>query len=123
MNIQKNEAIEIRLLLEAIQLKYGYDFRGYSRATLNRRIKQRLVRSGLRNISEMQHHVIHDTSYFETLLLDLTVNVTEMFRDPSFFRLLRERVFPGLEAKPYIKIWHAGCASGEEVFSWASPRA
>jgi chemotaxis protein methyltransferase CheR len=119
MNTTENENIEIRLLLEAIHLKYGYDFRRYAQASVKRRIHRRLERSGLHSISEMQHEVLCDTAFFEALLLDLSINVTEMFRDPSFFSALREHVLPALAGQPFIKIWHAGCSTGEEVYSMA----
>lgn len=115
----ENERIEIALLLEAVYLKYGYDFRNYARASIRRRIRKRLAESGLSTIAEMQHRVIHDLRFFETLLLDLTISVTEMFRDPPFFRALREVVLPALREQAFLKIWHAGCATGEEVYSLA----
>lgn len=115
----KNEYIEIQLLLEAIYMKYGYDFRDYSKASLKRRIEQRLLRSGLPNYSYMQHKILNDQSFFETLFLDLSINVTEMFRDPLFYKAIREIVVPVLKTYPHIKIWHAGCSTGEEVYSMA----
>ena len=115
----ESEDLEVRLLLEAIRLKYGYDFRLYSKASIKRRIKRRLENSGLGSISELQHSILYDTVAFEALLLDLSVNVTEMFRDPTFFRALREQVAPALQELPQIKVWHAGCATGEEVYSMA----
>jgi chemotaxis protein methyltransferase CheR len=115
----ENEAIEIELLIEAMYRKYGYDFRNYSRASLKRRIMNKLHLSGVENLSEMQHKILYDKKYFESVLLDLTVNVTEMFRDPSFYCALREKVFPILRTYPFVKIWHAGCSTGEEVYSMA----
>lgn len=119
VNLNENEKIEIDLLLQAIYLKYGYDFKSYAKASIRRRVLQRLIRSGLRTISEMIHKLLFDESFFEILLLDLTVNVTEMFRDPSFFLAFRETVIPELARHAFIKIWHAGCATGEEVYSMA----
>ena len=119
MNVVSNENIELQLLLEAIYLKYGYDFRDYSKASLKRRIEQRLLRSDLPNYSYMQHKVLNDESFFETLFLDLSINVTEMFRDPLFYKAIREKVIPLLKTYPHIKIWHAGCSTGEEVYSMA----
>lgn len=113
------ENLEIQLLLEAIFLKYGYDFRNYSKASIKRRLEQRLLRSQLPNISAMQHKVLYDKSFFNTLFLDLSINVTEMFRDPLFYKAIRESVVPILKTYPYIKIWHAGCSTGEEVYSMA----
>jgi len=115
----ENQDIEIKLLLEAIHLKYGYDLKEYSAAYAKRRILQRLVRSEIKSISELQHLVLYDRSYFETLLLDFSINVTEMFRDPLFFKSLREEVIPILKTYPFVKIWHAGCSTGEEVYSMA----
>ncbi len=113
------EDIELQLLLEAIYLKYGYDFRDYARASVKRRLTHRLALSGLQSFSEMQHVALRDQQYFEQILLDLSINVTEMFRDPSFYRALRSEIIPVLKTYPFIKIWHAGCASGEEVYSMA----
>jgi chemotaxis protein methyltransferase CheR len=113
------EDLEIQLLLEAIYLKYGYDFRDYARASVKRRILRRLTLSRLKNLAEMQHTLLHEVEFFEMLLSDLSINVTEMFRDPSFYRALREEVIPLLKTYPFIKIWHAGCATGEEVYSMA----
>ena len=115
----ENENIELRLLLEAIYLKYGYDFRDYARASVKRRMLHRLGLSGMNNLSEMQHALLYDREFFETLLCDLSINVTEMFRDPSFYKALREHVIPILKTYPFIKIWHAGCATGEEAYSMA----
>jgi chemotaxis protein methyltransferase CheR len=115
----ENETIEFDLILQAIYQKYGYDFRDYAKASIRRRLRYRLSQSNLKTISEMQHKLLYDKKFFETLLLDLTVNVTEMFRDPSFFKTLREIVIPELKKQPFIKIWHAGCSSGEEIYSTA----
>lgn len=114
-----NENIEVQLLLQAIYLKYGYDFRNYAKASIKRRILQRLSRSGLKSISEMQHKILYDEEFFSSTLLDLSINVTEMFREPLFFRAVREKVMPILKKEPFIKVWHAGCATGEEVYSMA----
>ena len=115
----ENESIELRLLAEAIYLKYGYDFRGYAKASLKRRVLRNLERTGLEHISALQHRVLHDAAFFEELLLDLSVAVTEMFRDPPFFEALRRHVFPALARNEHNKVWLAGCASGEEVYSLA----
>ena len=119
MSKTENENIEIELLLEAIFQKYGYDFRQYARASIKRRIMHRLAVTKLKSISEMLEKVLYDVNFFETLLLDLSVNVTEMFRDPLFFKVLRKEVIPVLKTYPFLKIWHAGCATGEEVYSFA----
>jgi chemotaxis protein methyltransferase CheR len=111
--------IEIKLLLEAIYLSYGYDFRNYSKAHIKRRILHRLSMSGLRSVSEMQYKVLHDKDFLQILLGDFSINVTEMFRDPEFYQALRHDVVPLLKTYPRIKVWHAGCATGEEVYSMA----
>ena len=111
--------IEIQLLLQAIYLKYGYDFRNYAKASIKRRILHRLAGDKFNNLAEMQHRLLYDEGFFGRLLLDLSINVTEMFRDPSFYLAIRQHVIPQLRELPYLKIWHAGCASGEEVYSMA----
>ena len=115
----ENEEIEIELLVEAINRKYGYDFRNYAKASLRRRIMHRFAIEDFANISEMQHRVLNDEKLLEKLLLDLSINTTEMFRDPLFYRALRTEIFPLLKQYPSIKIWHAGCSTGEEVYSTA----
>lgn len=112
-----NEQLELQLLLEAIYIKYGYDFREYSLAHTKRRLEYRRAVEGMTNYSEMQHKVIHEDSFFEQILLDLSINVTEMFRDPWFYKKVRELVFPHLRTYPFVKIWHAGCSAGQEVYS------
>lgn len=113
------EELEIRLLLEAIYSLYGYDFRQYSKASMRRRILHRLGLSGLNTITDMTNKVLRDRQFFVSLLNDMTVNVTEMFRDPLFYRRFREEVVPVLKTFPFIKIWHAGCSTGEEIYSMA----
>lgn len=119
LKLNESEKIEIDLLLEAIYLKYGYDFRNYAKASIRRRVRHRLAQSGFKTVSEMQHKLLYDREFFGTLLMDLTINFSEMFRDPPFFKALRETVIPELRPKHFIKIWHAGCATGEEVYSLA----
>jgi len=113
------EDIELSLLLQAVYQKYGYDFRNYSKAHLKRRILQRLKRSGLNSISELQHKVLWEKDFYRTFLQDLSINVTEMFRDPAFYLAFREKVIPDLSTYAHIKVWHAGCSTGEEVYSLA----
>lgn len=113
------EDIEINLLLEGMFRRYGYDFRDYSLAHLRRRLRHRLELSGLPDLGAMLHRVLSDRHFFELLLRDLSINVTEMFRDPEIYRLIRNEVAPRLKTWPFIKIWHAGCATGEEVYSMA----
>ena len=117
--IQENQEIEIRLLIEALYLKYGYDFRNYSKAHIKRRILNRFQISELNSITEMTHKAIYDSDFVDKILMDLSITVTEMFRDPSFYKALRQSVLPVLRSYPHVKIWHAGCASGEEVYSMA----
>ncbi|MBU3144590.1 protein-glutamate O-methyltransferase CheR [Clostridium sp. CF012] len=114
-----NEEIEIQLLLEAINMKYGYDFRNYSNAHMERRIHYRMSLAGIDSISEMQHKILYDVEFFNLVLSDFSINVTEMFRDPSFYRAFRKEVIPILKTYPFIKIWHAGCSTGEEIYSMA----
>lgn len=110
---------ELQLLLEAIYLKYSYDFRGYAKASLKRRILTALTRFRCSNVTQLQELVLHDPQSFPQLLDFLTVQVSEMFRDPSFFLMLRERVVPILRTYPSLKIWVAGCSRGEEAYSLA----
>ncbi len=117
MDNLENENIELELLLEAVSMKYGYDFRNYARASIKRRVKHRLKLSGLETISDIQREILYDEEQFSALLQDMSVNVTEMFRDPAFYKTLREKIIPELSRLPDIKVWHAGCATGEEVYS------
>ena len=113
------DELEMALILDAIHARYGYDLRGYAPDSLRRRLRDALVRSGLSHFGELQHRLIHDPSFFTALLDHLTVQVTEMFRDPAFYRAFRERVTPILRTYPELRIWHAGCASGAEVYATA----
>lgn len=119
MNHVQTHDIELSLLLEAVFQQYGYDFRDYSEAHIRRRITNRMSLSGIQSISEMQHKVLHDSSFAAKLLQDLSITVTEMFRDPLFYKVLREKVIPVLKTYSFIKIWHAGCATGQEAYSMA----
>jgi len=109
--------IEIHLLLEAIYLRYGYDFRNYSKAHIKRRILHRLGISMLTSVTQLQDRILRDRAFFIEFLDDLSINVTEMFRDPEFYKSLRETIIPKLRTYAYFKIWHAGCSTGEEVLS------
>jgi len=113
------ERIEIELLLEAIFRHYGFDFRSYAYASIRRRLWRRIEAEGLTTISSLQDRVLHQPALMERLLLDLSINVTAMFRDPSFYLAFREKVVPLLRTYPFIRIWHAGCSTGEEVYSMA----
>jgi len=119
MKIEDTSELEISLILEAIYQKYGYDFRQYSKAHINRRIKNKMRMSGLEDISHFQNKVLNEEIFANELLQDLSITVTEMFRDQDFYRSLRENVIPILKTYPFIKIWHAGCATGEEAYSMA----
>lgn len=118
-NIAERENIEIDLLLEGVHRLYGYDFRNYARASLTRRIWHHVHAEKLASVSALQERVLHDRSCFERLVQNLSIPVTEMFRDPQLFRMFREKVVPLLRTYPYIRIWHAGCSTGEEVYSMA----
>jgi chemotaxis protein methyltransferase CheR len=113
------ERIEVDLLLEAVYRRYSYDFRGYARASLRRRLWRRAHDERVRTLSGLQERVLHDPMVMERLLRDLSINVTEMFRDPAFFRALREQVVPILRTYPYVRVWNAGCSTGEETVSLA----
>jgi chemotaxis protein methyltransferase CheR len=113
------EDIELRLLLDAIYLKYHYDFRQYSLASVKRRLASALPRFGCQSLSQLQDQVLHDPSVFPRLLDFLTIQVSEMFRDPRYFLSLRQKVVPLLRTYPSIKVWVAGCSTGEEVYSLA----
>ena len=111
--------IELRLLIDAIYLKYHFDFRSYAGASLKRRLTSAMDRFGCETLSQLQDKVLHDAAVFPALLDYLTVQVSEMFRDPDYFRALREEVVPLLRTYPSLKIWVAGCSAGEEVYSLA----
>ena len=113
------EQIEIALLLEGVYRYYGFDFRDYSLASLRRRIWSVARAEGLATISALQDRVLHDRVALERFLLAISVNVTAMFRDPGFYLAFRSRVVPLLRTYPFIRIWHTGCSTGEEVYSMA----
>lgn len=113
------EQTEIDLLLEAVFRKYGYDFRSYARASAERRIRAFMAAGGFESVSEMALKVLSDRELFSRLARNFSVPVTELFRDPQFYRAVREQVVPMLRTWPHFKIWHAGCATGEEVYSLA----
>jgi chemotaxis protein methyltransferase CheR len=113
------ERLEIELLLEAVHRRYGFDFREYAQASLKRRLHRRMDAEGLRSISQLQDKLLHDPPCMERLLLDLSINVTAMFRDPSFYLSFRKHVVPLLHTYPFTRIWCAGCSTGEEVYSLA----
>jgi chemotaxis protein methyltransferase CheR len=113
------EQLEIELLLEAVYRRYGFDFRQYAQASLKRRLWRRAYAERVGSISELQAALLHDPQSMERLLLDLSINVTSMFRDPTFYLAFREKVVPHLHTYPFTRIWCAGCSTGEEVYSLA----
>jgi chemotaxis protein methyltransferase CheR len=113
------EDVEIDLLLEAVYRIRGFDFRDYARASLRRRIQNRLRAERVDTVTRLLDRIVHDESCMDRLVAGLSVNVSTMFRDPGFFRALREQVFPLLRTWPYVRIWQAGCSMGEEVYSVA----
>ena len=115
----KLEDIEVRLLTEGIFGHYGFDFRDYSLPSLRRRVWKRVYAEGLSTISGLQEKILHDPACMERLLLDLSINTTAMFRDPTFYLQFRRKVVPMLRTYPFVRIWHAGCSTGEEVYSMA----
>jgi chemotaxis protein methyltransferase CheR len=113
------EDIEIRRLFEAIYQRYGHDFRDYANASIKRRVRVALKTSDCKTIIEITQKVLADETFFQWFLFHFSITVTEWFRDPLFFKALREKVIPYLKTFPFIKIWHAGCATGEEAYSLA----
>jgi chemotaxis protein methyltransferase CheR len=111
--------IELRLLIDAIYLKYHYDFRGYALASLKRRMGSAMVRFGCRTLTQLQEKLLHEPAIFPALLDYLTVQVSEMFRDPPYYKALRSEVVPLLRTYPSLKVWVAGCSAGEEAYSLA----
>jgi chemotaxis protein methyltransferase CheR len=110
---------ELRLLLEAIYHRYQHDFRHYAIASLRRRVTQAMQRFGCRSVSQLQDRILHEPDVFAQTLEYLTVQVSELFRDPAYFRALRQEVVPFLKTFPSVKLWVAGCSAGEEVISIA----
>ncbi|MBF0583031.1 MAG: protein-glutamate O-methyltransferase CheR [Magnetococcales bacterium] len=119
MEKEKIQEIEVNLLLDALFFRYGYDFRDYDRNSLTRRILKCLETCTFQHVSEIIPRLLYNGEFLTRLVHALSVNTTEMFRDPLTFAALRERVFPVLASYPFINIWHAGCATGEEVYSLA----
>jgi len=119
ISTDKIEEIERGLLLEGIAKVHGYDFREYAEASLKRRMIQWLSKSGYSSFGQALPHILRDPVIFEGLLRGITVNVSAMFRDPVVFKTIREQVTPYLKTYPFVKIWHAGCASGESAYSMA----
>lgn len=110
---------DVTLFLESILQKFGYDFHNYSRSHLLRRIHFRMQREGISTVNGLREKILSSPEAFKLLLQDFSINVTEMFRDPQFFLAFRQKVVPILSTYPFIKVWNAGCSTGEEVFSLA----
>jgi chemotaxis protein methyltransferase CheR len=119
MNNSELENIEMKLLLEAVYDRYGYDFRDYARASVERRARLFNSKIGLKHLSELIPLILRDELLFQQFVKEFSITVTELFRDPISYKKIKEKVFPVLKTYPFIKIWHAGCATGEEVYSLA----
>ena len=117
-NIDVQE-IELNLLLEAVVQVYGYDFRCYARQSLKRRASSFLEKSNFETYSSLQGEIMRNKILFNDFLLELSINVTGMFRDPEFYSGFKQNILPTLRSYPFIKIWHAGCSTGQEVYSMA----
>ena len=113
------EALEIDLLLEGMARQWGYDFRHYARPSLTRRIRKVINKHGLSTISALQERLLRSAGAMHDFVATVAVHTTAMFRDPDFYSALRKEVIPLLRTYPFVRIWHAGCASGEEVYSLA----
>jgi chemotaxis protein methyltransferase CheR len=113
------EILEIQLLLEGVYRCYGFDFREYALSSLRRRIREIAKAEGVTTVSALQEKVLHDPACWQRFLLGISVNVTAMFRNPDYFRTVRKVVVPILREQPFVRIWHAGCSTGEEVYSLA----
>jgi chemotaxis protein methyltransferase CheR len=119
MNKDDIENIEINLLLEAIYQRYGHDFRAYARVSIKRRVRDALLKSDCLTVMDLIQKILVEESFFKWLLSHFSITVTDWFRDPLFYRALRKKVIPYLKTFPFVKIWHAGCATGEEAYSLA----
>ncbi len=113
------EGLELELLLTGVARRWGYDFRGYAPASLRRRVRRAMHNEGARSLSALQERVLHRPEALQRFVSQLSVQVTGMFRDPQVYRMLRRQVLPMLRTYPFVRIWHAGCSTGEEVYSMA----
>jgi chemotaxis protein methyltransferase CheR len=113
------DKLEMDILLDGIRRRYGYDFTNYSHASLKRRLAAVCAQAKIVRYTEMLDRLFHDEAFFDQLLKHMSITVTQMFRDPLFYKTVREQVVPKLKTFPFVKIWHAGCATGEEVYSMA----
>jgi chemotaxis protein methyltransferase CheR len=119
MKLDETEALEVELVLEAVRLKYGYDLSQYAPSSMQRRVLAAMLKCGAAHLGDLQHRLLSDRELFGSFLNTITAQVSEMFRDPSFYRAFRRHVVPLLRTYPQLKIWHAGCAAGEEVYATA----
>ena len=119
MNLLQIEKLEIDLLLTVLRECYGYDFQSYTKSSVRRRVRHLLSKSRFQHVSELIPSVLYDPQFAQQIISDFSITVTEMFRDPLFYQAVREKVVPYLKTYPFIKVWHAGCATGEEVYSLA----
>ncbi len=119
MNQEEIEKIEIDFFIEALYRRYGYDFRHYAKASVRRRVRHLLAQTGADTISALTACALHDEAFALAAIQEFSITVTEMFRDPDFYRAVREKIVPYLKTYPFIKVWVAGCATGEEVYSLA----
>src|SRR5258708_21836273 len=119
MDVNPIQYEELELLLNDLYKRYGYDFSEYSKASLQRRIQRLFTLDKFPGFAEFRYRLQADSQYFRRFVEEITVNVTEMLRDPSFYRTLRTTILPVLATYPFIRIWHAGCSTGEEVYSMA----
>lgn len=121
INMKRNEIekIEVDLLLDAIYRYHGYDFRNYARVSLKRRLNNMVRYAEVTHISELLNKVLYDKEFFDRFLQEMSISVTEMFRDPHFYLTMRSKIIDILKTYPFVKIWHAGCSTGEEVYSMA----
>jgi chemotaxis protein methyltransferase CheR len=117
--VETVEDVEARLLVEGVFQVHGYDFRDYAPSSLRRRIRHFVREERLSSISALQARVLHEPETLQRFVEVVSVHVTSMFRDPKFYRLLREKVLPLLRTYPLVRVWHAGCSTGEEVYSLA----
>lgn len=110
---------ELELLINEVYENYGYDFSGYSMASFKRRVDRLYQLDGFTSFKSFLDKINEDSDYFSRMVEEITVNITEMFRDPHFYKALRTEILPVLATKPFIRLWHAGCSTGEEVYSMA----
>src|ERR1700753_3371976 len=119
MEVSPIQYEEMEMLLNDLYTRYGYDFTEYSKASMQRRVQRLFIVDKFPSFAEFRHRLQNDAQYFRRFVEEITVNVTEMLRDPSFYRTLRTTILPVLATYPFIRIWHAGCSTGEEVYSMA----